>query len=114
MAYSDPAAVVILNALKAYGVWCSLHTASPGSTGINEISGITRLSTTWGTPAGRSLTGSGVLLTIPSGAGLTVTHFSVWTLQTGGQFVAGDIVNVSEVYSTAGGTYALIPVLAVS
>lgn len=110
MAYSDDAAQVALNALKTYGTWCTLCTADPGITGTNTVAGMTRLATVWGTPSGRSLTGSGVLLTIPSGAPLTVTHFAIFTQQTGGTFVGGDALEDSEVYSAAGGTYALIPV----
>lgn len=113
MAYSDSSAQLVLNALAAYGTWCTLCTADPGTTGANTIAGMTRLATVWASPSGRSMTGSGVLLTIPSGAPLTATHFAIFTLQTGGSFVGGDELDEAEVYSTNGGTYALVPVLAV-
>lgn len=111
--FSDAAAQVALNALIGYGTWCVLCTADPGTTGANLVAGMTKLATTWGSPSGRAVTGSAVLLTIPSGSPITVTHFAIFTLQTGGSYVGGGLLTASEAYSSSGGTYSLVPTLTV-
>lgn len=71
-------------------LFCSLHTAFPGTTGLSELSGgspaYARLSATFGTASGgaRTLSGS---LTFNVGAGNTVSWIGFWDALTLGNFV---------------------------
>lgn len=101
---------VMLDAVDTYAVWLSLNTGNPGNNGANEVSGITRIATTWSPASNKVKTGATKLLTVPpAGSPTTVTHFSVWTAQTGGTFACGDTLSQPETYSVNGGTYALTP-----
>lgn len=68
------------------GTWISLHTASPGTSGANEVTGgspaYARKQTTW--TAGGSdgvQSGSAVTIDVPAG---TYTHIGVWSASSGG------------------------------
>lgn len=90
--------------------WISLHSASPGTTGANEIAGGTygRVATTWGSASGSSRPGSQVTLNVP--ASTTITHFGVWSAQTSGTYKRGGALSATETFGSAG-TYALTPTL---
>lgn len=88
----------------------SLHTASPGTTGANEVAGgaYARVATTWAAPSGASTTGTQVTINVPTG--VTITHWGIWTLVTGGLYFDGGLLPASQTYSSAG-TYLLTPTL---
>jgi hypothetical protein len=56
----------------------SLHTATPGTTGANEVAGgaYARVATTWGAISAASTTGSQVTINVP--ASTTITHWGIW------------------------------------
>jgi hypothetical protein len=88
--------------------YISLHTASPGTTGANEVAGGTyaRVATTWGAIAGGSTTGSQVTINVP--AGVTITHWGIWDAASAGNYYDGGPLPSSQTYGTAG-TYLLTP-----
>lgn len=90
--------------------WISLHTADPGAGGTNEIVGGTyaRMATNWNTPAGAAVTGSSVTINVP--AGETITHWGLWSAETGGDFIYGGLLPASESFGS-NGTYSVTPTL---
>lgn len=88
----------------------SLHTADPGDTGASEVTGgtYTREATDWPAPAASSVTGSSVTLEVP--AGVTITHWGVWSLATGGDFIYGGQLPASESFGS-NGTYSVTPTM---
>jgi hypothetical protein len=88
----------------------SLHTASPGTTGANEVAGgsYARVATTWSSASASSRSGSAVTINVP--AGTTITHFGVWSLISGGTYKRGGPLSVQETFGSAG-TYQLTPTL---
>lgn len=75
-------------------LYVSLHTAAPGLTGANEVSGnaYARTAVVMGTPtggAGASTTAVTFPAPTPSNWG-TVTHFAIWDAATAGNMLEGD------------------------
>lgn len=66
-------------------VYISLHTADPGDTGANEVSGgsYARKAITFAAPSGKS-TSNNVTLEWTNMPACTVTHIGLWDAQTGG------------------------------
>lgn len=91
----------LASAYVGLGTWVSVHTASPGTTGANEVTGGTpayaRKQTTWGTPTAGVVSGSEVTFDVPAG---TYTHWGLWSAQTGGTFRDGGALTPT---STVGG-----------
>ncbi len=115
MALSDNGRNSAVNGLASSSTHISLHSADPGTTGANEITGgrpaYARKAATWGTAASGTRTlSSAVVFDIP--AGVTVSHFGIWSAVTGGNFQAGDALRdasnnaVTETYGGQG-TYTL-------
>lgn len=90
--------------------YISLHTASPGTTGANEVVGgsYARVATTWSASAAGSKAGSQVTINVP--ASTTITHFGFWTAASSGTYLGGGTLPASEAY-TGAGTYLLTPTL---
>lgn len=99
-----------IGAIAAAGTYISLHTASPGVTGANEVTGgaYARVATTWVGVGSSSDPGSQVTINVP--ASTTITHFGIWTTSSGGQYLGGGPLPNSEAY-TGAGTYLLTPTL---
>lgn len=106
--YSDAGVNDALNGES--DTWISLHSASPGITGANEIAGgsYSRVATTWSAASGSSRAGSQITLNVPSG--VTISHFGVWSLQSGGTYKRGGALSSSEQF-VAPGTYDFTPTL---
>lgn len=102
-----------ITGVKNGATFISAHTADPGDTGSNEVTGGTyaRVATTWGTVGGSAVTGSAVTLNIP--AGVTITHWGLWTAGTAGTFYYGGALPASESFGS-NGTYSLTPTLSAS
>src|SRR5690606_40467894 len=70
------------------GSWISLHTASPGQTGTNEVTGgspaYARKQTLWGAAAAGVIPGSECVFDVPPGP--TITHVGIWTASTSATF----------------------------
>jgi len=106
MSHSVAARNAAVAAVTTLGNWCSLNTGDPGTTGANEGAGVTRTQTTWGAPSGGSSVGTQALIPVPAGG--PYTHYSVWSLASGGSFVTGGALPAPETYG-APGTYGLTP-----
>jgi hypothetical protein len=108
MPYSVAGKNAMLNALGALAGFASLHTADPGDSGANEISGgspaYARKAVTWNAASGGSMDDSNVpVFDIPPAT--TVAFAGFWSLVTGGVFYAGSDVT-DEVFANQG-TYTL-------
>jgi hypothetical protein len=66
----------------------SLHTATPGTTGASEYSGVTRQACTWNAAASGAKTNSTALTFTTSGA-TPVTDIGTWSLVTAGVYSIG-------------------------
>lgn len=85
------------------GVWASLHTASPGDTGINEVTGgspaYARKQLTFAVAASGSMaTTAPVVFDVPAG---TVAWVGLWDAVSGGNFLGSHDV-VDEVFAAQG------------
>lgn len=102
MPYTDSALNDAVNGIATNATWISAHTADPSTTGANEVTGgsYARQQTTWGSASSGDRTGSEVSVPIP--AGTTVTHWGLWSAQSGGTFKGGFPLSASEVFGSAG------------
>lgn len=108
MSLSDDGRDVALDAVGAVGLFVSLHTADPGTTGTSEVTGgspaYARQACTWDTASGGSMAlAAEETFDVPAG---TVAYFGVWSLSTGGTFYGGGALSDTEVFA-AQGTYKL-------
>lgn len=114
MPYSTAGKNLMLNALKGTNpttpiTHVSLHTASPGDSGANEVSGgspaYARVAIAFNAASAGSMDDStnGAQFNVP--AGTTVTHVGFWSASTAGTFLAYDDVT-SETFA-AQGTYTV-------
>jgi hypothetical protein len=90
--------------------YISLHSASPSTTGANEINGgsYVRVQTTWGSPSGGGSTGSQVTINVPGST--TIEYFGIWTASSGGTYIGGGPLPNDETY-TGSGQYLCTPTL---
>lgn len=108
MPLNDTAKNLMLDDLAASAIFVSLHTADPGTTGTNEVTGgspaYARKSITWNAAATANLDSSNQpVFDVPSGT--TITHVGYWSAVTAGTFYgSGDITD--ETFA-AQGTYTL-------
>lgn len=79
----------------------SVHTASPGTTGANEISGGSYARGTLTFAAASSGTGTATQVTINVPAGGPYTHFGVWSSD-GATFRGGNPLSSSETFASDG------------
>lgn len=112
MAYTTGAKNAALDGIGAAATWISGHTADPGTTGTNELTGggYTRVQTTWSAASASAKVGTTAVLTVPTGN--TVTHWGLWTAVTAGTFFFGGD-STDESYSS-GGQYGVTPTLTAS
>jgi hypothetical protein len=98
-------------AQSAQGAWISAHTADPGSSGANEVSGAgyARVQTTWGSATAGVISGSQVNITIPTG--VTVTWGGVWSASSGGTWLGTSASAFTGQAFPSGGTLQLTPTL---
>ena len=68
--------------------WCSLHTATTGTTGASEYAGVTRLQFSVGSPAAGAISNTATATFTTSGA-TSVTHLGTWDAVTVGNFRLG-------------------------
>jgi hypothetical protein len=106
----------VLNTLRGTAITgittrVSLHTASPGLTGANEVvpggNAYARQLVTFGAPGtgggGRQVANTGAV-TWTNMPGVTVTHVGLWDALTTGNFLYGDALTAPQVVN-AGGTF---------
>lgn len=99
---------VALDGLGAVAVFASLHTATPNSSGSNEVSGgspaYARKALTWSAAAtGSKATSNTPVFDVP--AGTTVAFVGMWSLVTGGTFYG--YWDVTDEVFAGQGTYTL-------
>lgn len=90
MPYSTAARNAMLDALGAVAGFVSLHTADPGTTGANEVSGgsYARKAASYATASGSSKPSSNAQA-FPVPPATTVSHFGLWSAASGGVFYGG-------------------------
>ena len=100
---------VALDALGDVAVYVSLHTADPGTTGTNEVTGGTpayarKAAEAWASASGGSMSAYGTdpVFDVPA---CTVAYAGLWSASTAGTFY-GSAQLTSETFS-AQGTYTL-------
>ena len=116
MPYTTAALTVKVNAIAAAYPYISAHTADPGSSGANEVSGgsYARQLTTFAAATGSgpvTRTGTQVTIPMPSGA-TTVTHYGQWSAVSGGTF--GGSVDCTDQAFSSGGNLLVTPTLSES
>lgn len=104
--FTNAAKNLMLDALDASTneIWLSAHTASPGLTGANEVSGgspaYARKEATYNAASsGSKALASSVTLDIP--ASTTVAFIGAWTAETSGTFL-GQVDTTDEVFGSQG------------
>jgi hypothetical protein len=114
MPFSTAGKNLMLNALKGTNpttplTHASLHTASPGDSGTNEVTGGTpayaRKAIAYNTASGGTMDDSTNGITFDVPAGTTVTHVGYWSAVTAGTFL-GYSTQTSETFG-AQGTYTV-------
>lgn len=108
MGYSVAGKNAMLNALGALAVFASLHSADPGDSGANELSGgspaYARKAITWNAASGGSMDDSNVpVFDVPPAT--TVSFVGFWSAVTAGVFYGSADVT-DEVFANQG-TYTL-------
>ncbi len=94
----------------------SLHTASPGTTGANEVADANyvrqNITSSMGTPASKSVSNTSAVTFPLAAAGYTVTHWGLWdqagTFIDGGAFTSSVALSAGDYYNIPIGdfTYA--------
>ena len=108
MPYSILGKNAMLNALGTLAVYVSLHSADPGESGTNELSGgspaYARKASTWNAASNGSMDNSNVpVFDVPAGA--TVSFVGFWSAITSGTFYGS--ANVTDEVFAGQGTYTL-------
>lgn len=87
--------------------YASIHSADPGGTGANEMTGgsYARVALSWGAASGGDAVTGQATVNIPSGA--HPTHFGLWSASTAGTFRGGGALSADPGTYGAAGTYAL-------
>lgn len=106
MPFSASAKNYMLDQLATQIAYLSLHAATPGSTGANEVSGgspaYARKAVTWNAASAGSKTVSNApSFDVPSST--TVTHLGFWSALTGGTYYG--YVDVTDEAFVGQGTY---------
>lgn len=118
MTYSNTSRDAAVNGVRALLTsnigYVSMHTADPGTTGASEATGTAyaRGSSTFPSASGGTgSTGSQATVTARTGSSTAATHVGIWTAITGGTFICGIPLSVTENFSTAGGELKYTPTL---
>lgn len=105
--YSTAGKNVMLDQLGTVAVYASLHTADPGTTGVNEVTGgspaYARKSITWNAASGSKTASNAPVFDVPAG---TVAFYGLWSASSGGTYYGGGALSASETFA-AQGTYTL-------
>jgi hypothetical protein len=96
---------VAANAVTGAALYMSLHSASPGANGANELTGgspaYARQALTWGSASGGVASVSGtVSFNIPAGS--TVAYVGLWSASTSGTWYGAVQLASSESYTGQG------------
>lgn len=109
MGFTNTELNAALDALAPRWAYASLHSASPGSTGANELTGgspaYARLPVVWD-PATGQILGLDAALEFDVPAGSTVHSVGLWSAVTAGTFRGSDALSAAETF-TGQGVYEL-------
>lgn len=106
---------VALNALRGTAPasiigFASLHTADPGTTGANELTGgspaYARKAISFAAASAGAMAMTGTAPKFDVRSGVTITHVGFWTAATGGTFMGSGTLSSPSSF-TAQGTYTL-------
>ena len=88
--------------------FCSLHTATPGTTGASEVSGgsYARVAVAWSAASAGSIANSGAL-TINLPASTAATHFGIWSAITTGTYMIGGALSPNVTTGGSAGTVTI-------
>jgi hypothetical protein len=88
-------------------VYVSLHTADPGETGDNEVTGggYSRKAVTFNAPSGGSMTNAADV-DFPNMPAATITHVGLWDAASAGNFLWGGALTASKT-TNAGDTFRI-------
>jgi hypothetical protein len=88
-------------------VYVSLHTADPGETGANELTGggYSRKAVTFNAPSGGSMTNSADI-DFPNMPAATITHVGLWDAASAGNFLWGGALTASKT-TNSGDTFRI-------
>jgi hypothetical protein len=105
MPFNNTAKNLMLDALAAVADNLSLHTANPGATGTNEVTGgspaYARQANTWNAAAsGEAALTANETFDVP--ASTTITHVGLWSAPTGGTFYGSMELDTPEVFGGQG------------
>lgn len=102
MGFTQSALNDAIDGVAANARWVSAHTADPGTSGTSEVAGgsYARQQTTYGAASDGDRAGSQVAIPIP--AGTAVTHWGLWSAQSGGTFKGGFPFGATETFGAAG------------
>lgn len=108
MPLNNTAKHAMLDHLATLITYASLHTADPGATGTNEVTGGTpayaRKAITWNAASGGNLdNNANPVFDVP--AATTITHVGFWGAVTGGTFYGS--ADITDEAFGAQGTYTL-------
>ncbi|HJS83601.1 MAG TPA: hypothetical protein VJ742_12280 [Nitrososphaera sp.] len=108
MPLNNTAKNLMLDELASVAIYASLHTADPGSSGTNEVSGgspaYARKSITWNAAATGNLdNNANPVFDVP--ASTTITHVGFWSAATSGTFYGS--ADITDEVFAAQGTYTL-------
>lgn len=88
--------------------YVSLHTGDPSTTGANEVTGgsYARVSATWNSPSGGSVTNSNSLsINLP--ASTTASYFGIWSASSSGTYYVGGALSPSVTTGTSAGVVTI-------
>lgn len=87
-------------------IWIQLHTADPGSAGTTAVAtNNTRKQASFGAASGGAITTDAALTWTSVAGSEDYTHWSAWTLSSGGTFLCSGTVTANAV--TAGDTFTI-------
>ena len=107
---------VMLTALGGVAAYASLHTADPGATGVNEVTGgspaYARKALSWDTAASGSIPLKATFPVFDVPAATTVAYVGLWSLASGGTFygswdVTDEVFAAQGNYTLSSGSVAL-------
>lgn len=106
---SDSGKNARLSGFTSVAAYVSLHTADPGATGTNEVTGgapaYARKAVTWAAPASGSVS-SNVQVVFDVPGSTTISHLGFWSASSGGTFYGSRALDSSQTFASQG-TYTI-------
>lgn len=100
--FGNTTANALLDVVGSTGVYASLHSGAPSTTGANELSGdgYAREAVAMSEASARASANEGAVTFGPAtGDWVAATHFGLWTAVSGGTFIAGGALTTPRTVS---------------